>query len=226
MTAARKSSPPGAVVYRGRIDKQRAVLAAAFTVFARAGYAQARMDEIAAEAEVAKATVYNHFGDKETVFRQVVQALSESALAANLAAVELLVHDSDDLEYTFGQVGRHLVDCYCGEESRALRRLLCAEAAQFPDLLDLVDEVSRRVTRTLADRLARLALAGRLRIGDPETAAIQFAALLAGSVDIRSRLGTRSISDTERQAIADAAAATFSRAFGVEPFQPGVPRAT
>src|SRR5207249_558723 len=123
---------------RGRIDKQRAMLAAAFSVFARAGYAQARVDEIAAEARVAKATVYNHFGDKETLFRQVVQALSDTALAANLAAVDLLVADRGDLPAKLREVGLRLARCYCAEESRALRRLAAAEASQFPEMLDIM----------------------------------------------------------------------------------------
>ncbi|GAB2657672.1 TetR/AcrR family transcriptional regulator [Nocardia goodfellowii] len=198
---------------RGRIDKQQAVLTAAFTVFARSGYAQARVDEIAAEAQVAKATVYNHFGDKETLFRQVVQALSDTALAANLAAVEHLV-DNDDLPATLREVGFQLARCYCAEESRVLRRLVAAEAAQFPDLLDIVGAVPRRVTQALADRLARLALAGSLHIDDPEMAATQFTALLTGGLDSRSRLGTRAVPDTEIRTGTDAAAATFLKAFG------------
>ncbi len=214
MSAAPHSSRSRPTTPRGRIDKQQAVLTAAFTVFARLGYAQARVDEIAAEAKVAKATVYNHFGDKETLFREVVRALSETALTANLAAVEQLVNDSDDLPANLREVGWQLARCYCLEESRALRRLVSAEAPQFPDLLDVMDEVSRRVTQALTDRLARLSLAGRLLIDDPELAAAQFTALLTGSVDTRSRLATRSVPDAELRAITEAAVATFLKAFG------------
>ncbi|MFI9507388.1 TetR/AcrR family transcriptional regulator [Nocardia sp. NPDC052566] len=199
---------------RGRIDKQQAVLAAAFAVFARGGYAQARVDDIAAEAQVAKATVYNHFHDKESLFRQAVQSLSRTALAANLAAIEKLASADGDLTTRLTEVGRHLIECYCTEESRTLRRLVCAEATQFPDLVDLVTEVSRRATSALADRLARLSLAGELEIDDPELAAAQFAALLAGPADSLLRLGTSQPSDTELRAVTDAAVRTFLKAFG------------
>ncbi|MBB5918482.1 AcrR family transcriptional regulator [Nocardia transvalensis] len=199
---------------RGRIDKQRAVLTAAFTVFTRVGYAQARVDEIAAEAGVAKATVYNHFGDKQTLFREAVRALSDSALAANLAAVERLSDAHSDIAETLRDVGSHLAACYCAEDSRALRRLVAAEAAQFPDLLELLDEVAARVTRALADRLARLALSGALRIDDPDLAAAQFAALLTGPVDARSRFGTRPVPASERDPVTAAAVTTFLAAYG------------
>ncbi|MET8800724.1 TetR/AcrR family transcriptional regulator [Nocardia sp. NPDC004568] len=199
---------------RGRIDKRQAIMAAAFTVFARVGYAQARVDDIAAEAKVAKATVYHHFRDKECLFRQAVQSLSETALAANVAAIEQLASPGDDPSTRLTQVGLQLVHCYCTEESRALRRLVCAEATQFPDLVDLVTEVSRRATAALADRLARLSLAGVLDIDDPDIAAAQFTALLAGPADGLLRLGTRAVPDRELHSLTHAAVTTFLKAFG------------
>ncbi|MEU4811898.1 TetR/AcrR family transcriptional regulator [Nocardia fluminea] len=214
MSAASNPTRSPSVTPRGRIDKQQAVLAAAFTVFARVGYAQARVDEIAAEARVAKATVYNHFGDKETVFRQVVRSLTNSALATNLAAVDQLCGDGTDLPASLREVGLRLATCYCLEESRALRRLVAAESAQFPDLIDIVAEVPHRVVQSLADRLSRLALAGALRFDDPELAATHFTALLTGSIDTRSKLGTYPLATAELRTISDAATTTFLKAFG------------
>ncbi|MGW4844310.1 TetR/AcrR family transcriptional regulator [Nocardia brasiliensis] len=207
-------SPSGPAPQRGRIDKRQAIMAAAFTVFARVGYAQARVDDIAAEAKVAKATVYHHFGDKESLFRQAVQSLSETALTANLVAIEQLAIPGDDPATRLTQVGLQLAHYYRTDESRALRRLVCAEAAQFPDLVDLVTEVSRRATAALADRLARLSLAGVLDIDDPDIAAGQFAALLAGPADGVLRLGTRPVPEPELRALTDAAVTTFLKAFG------------
>ncbi|MFI0351700.1 TetR/AcrR family transcriptional regulator C-terminal domain-containing protein [Actinomadura sp. 9N407] len=198
---------------RGRVDKRRAILEAAFAVFAREGYAQARVDVIAAEAGVAKATVYNHFGDKETLLRETFSALAESALARNMAAVERL-DGRGELRETLVDVGLRLVRCYCDERSWAMRRLLAAEIGQFPDLLDIVQgQVSERVTEALADRLARLTLAGRLRAADPLLAAEHFFALLTGPVETRSRLGTRAVPDKELEDVAEAAVSTFLAAF-------------
>lgn len=145
---------------RGRIDKRQAILDAAFAVFAREGYVQAGVDAIAAEAGVAKATVYNHFGDKETVLRQTVALLAEQALAQNLAAVERLTDTGGDLRELLEDVGLSLAHCYCDERSWTLRRLLLAEFGRFPDLIGVVyGQVNDRVIEALADRLARLALA-------------------------------------------------------------------
>ncbi|MEU1215037.1 TetR/AcrR family transcriptional regulator [Streptomyces sp. NPDC005790] len=199
---------------RGRIDKRKDILDAAFSAFAREGYPQARVDQIAAEAGVAKATVYNHFGDKENLFRETIAALSERALARNLAAVGVLAEAGDDLPAALTNVGIHLVDCYCDPQSWALRRLLYAETSQFPDLLELTQVgVAEPVAQALADRLARLALEGRIDISDPALAAEHLTALLTGSLEARSRFGTRRIPRLERKAITESAVATFLSAF-------------
>ena len=199
---------------RGRIDKRQAILAAAGEVFAREGYALAGVDVIAAEAGVAKPTVYNHFGDKETLFRETIAADADRALAEHLAAVDEL-RDGNDLRETLEDVGHHMLVCHCAERSIALRRLLAAELTRFPDLIDIVrGRAADRDTEALGDRLARLALAGRLRTLDPAQAAEQFIALLTGPVEARSRLGTRTVPDDELWAVTRAAVETFLRAFG------------
>jgi AcrR family transcriptional regulator len=201
------------VSVRGRIDKRQAILAAASEVFAREGYALAGVDVIAAEARVAKPTVYNHFGDKETLFREAIAADADRALAKHLAAVAEL-REGNDLRATLESVGHHMLVCHCEDRSVALRRLLSAELTRFPDLIDIVrGRAADRVTEALADRLARLALAGRLRRLDPTQAAEQFIALLTGPIEARSRLGTRTVPDAELWAVTRAAVDTFLRAF-------------
>jgi AcrR family transcriptional regulator len=200
---------------RGRLDKRAAILATAFTVFAREGYAQATLDAIAAEAQVAKHTIYNHFGDKASLLRAAIAAAADQSLAKNLAAVDLLRDLDGDPRAALEIVGHRLAQCYCEPGGWALRRLLYAEVNQFPDLLDIIqDRASSRVTEALADRLARLALAGSLRLRDPAAAAEQLAALLTGSLEARGRYGTREIPDSEMRTVVRAAVDTFLHAYG------------
>ena len=202
---------------RGRIDKRQAILDAAAVVFAREGYAQAGVDVIAAEAGVAKPTVYNHFGDKESLFRAWIAAEADRAMAKNLAVVDRLQDTGRDLRKVLEDVGHRFLQCYCEDTSSALRRLLYAELTRFPDLADIArGRAANRVNDAFADRLARLALAGRLRISDPAEAAEQFSALLTGPIEARSRLGTRNVPDRELRAISRSAVNTFLRAFGTE----------
>jgi AcrR family transcriptional regulator len=198
---------------RGRIDKREAILDAAFAVFARVGYDAANVQEIAAEAGVAKPTVYNHFQDKDTLFRATLAAAAEQVGAANLAAVERISADGDP-QRTLTRAARALARRCCDEQSRALRTLTYAQLGRFPELLTDVHAVTAgRLADALADRLARLMVAGRLRHCDPALVAEQFLALLTGPLERRSHLGTRRLPAAEIDAVADHAADTVFRAF-------------
>lgn len=200
---------------RGQTERRQAILNGAFTVFARRGYAQACVKEIAAEAGVAKPTVYNHLTDKATLFRQAIGAAAHTVLDERLAALEPLKEPGDDLRATLQDVGHQLLRLHTDDRSCALRRLLYSEIIQFPDILEVVIESGpHRLAQALADRLARLALAGRLRVSDPDQAAEQFLALLIGPLEARTRMGTSQIEGTELHEIARAAVRTFLAAFG------------
>ncbi|WP_327714570.1 TetR/AcrR family transcriptional regulator [Streptomyces sp. NBC_00490] len=211
------ASSAGNGVSRGRVDKRQAILDGAFAVFARRGYAQACVQEIAEEARVAKPTVYSHLNDKETLFRHTIEAAADTVMAENLALVERLRERApdDDLRVALADLAQRLLRVCCGERARALRWLTYAQMARFPDLIETVQErTAHRPRAALADRLARLALAGRLRPCDPEQAAEHFFALLTGPLESRSRLGTRRVPAAELRVIADAAVDVFLRAYG------------
>lgn len=204
---------------RGRADKRQAILDAAFTVFARRGYAQACVQEIAEEAHVAKPTVYSHLNDKETLFRLTIEAAADAQMAENLAVIERLRDrdrdGDDDLRAALTDTAQRLLRISSGERARALRWLTFAQVGGFPDMVEAVQErTTHRPRAALADRLARLALAGRLRPCDPEQAAEHFLALLTGPLEARSGLGTRHVPTVELHGLADAAVDTFLRAYG------------
>jgi AcrR family transcriptional regulator len=70
-----------ATVAGARQESTRArILGAATTLFARHGFRRTSIDLLAAEADVAKPTVYAYFENKEEVFRAVVGSLCDSIL--------------------------------------------------------------------------------------------------------------------------------------------------
>lgn len=210
----------GRTASRGRIDKRQAILDAAFAVFARQGYEQTCVQEIAAEAAVAKPTVYNHLNDKENLFRQATEAAADAVMAENLAVVERMREPGDDLRAAMEDVAYRMLRVCCAERARALRWLTYAQVARFPDLIDVVQgRTSNRVAEALADRLARLSLSGRLRPCDPAEAAEQFLSLLTGPAEARSRLGTRKVPAAELRTVAKAAVDTFLRAYQTAPVE-------
>ncbi|WP_131738246.1 TetR/AcrR family transcriptional regulator [Actinomadura roseirufa] len=212
------------VATRGSGDRRQAILEGAFAVFARRGYDGAGVKEIAAEAGVAKPTVYSHLNDKATLFREAMRAAGQAILAERLAALEPLKDPGDDLRATLQEVGHRLLVLHTDDRACAMRRLLYTEITRFPDTLETATESGpHHLTQALADRLARLALAGRLRITDPDMAAEQFLALLTGPLEARTRMGTRPIDDTALHDLAHAAVDTFLQTFGAGERRPSRP---
>jgi AcrR family transcriptional regulator len=199
---------------RGRLDKRQAIIDAALRVFAREGYGQASVDAIAAEAGVAKPTIYNHLGGKENLFRHVLAEIAARANAKTLAALRTFPTDPQDLREHLDTVALRLAECFVDEQSSALRRLLHAEIGRFPDLFDTVlDSGPNQATEALAGRLARLANAGYLTVEDPIRAARQFVALLTDELPALSALGTRPVDPDELERAVRAGVDTFLRAF-------------
>lgn len=71
---------------RERASREQAILAAAKTVFLKKGLAAATIDDIAAEAELAKGTVYRHYRSKDeimlTISEQAFRELHQRYVAA------------------------------------------------------------------------------------------------------------------------------------------------
>jgi AcrR family transcriptional regulator len=168
---------------------------------------------------VAKPTVYNHFGDKETLFRTVMRDGAQRTSTRILAALATLPEDGPehggDLAADLERVALRVVECQLSAEGWALQRLLYAEAARLPDLYDeVVSQGALPVQQVLAGRLAALAHRGHLDIDDPAVAASQFMALVSGDLPGLSALGTRAVPGERLRAVVRNGVGTFLRAFG------------
>ena len=53
--------------------KREAILSAAVELFMSHGFAGTSMDNLAAAANVSKATLYSHFADKSTLYRAIIE---------------------------------------------------------------------------------------------------------------------------------------------------------
>ena len=71
-------------------DKREAILRAAITVFARCGYFNSKVADIAREAGVADGTVYLYFKSKEEILHSIFDRSVEDALGAARKRVEQL----------------------------------------------------------------------------------------------------------------------------------------
>lgn len=166
--------------------KHLAIREAGTDIFLRHGYAAATMDMIAAEAGVSKQTVYNHFQNKEGLFKAIIEDLTATLMAP------LVVRDAaiSAPEQVLQRLGRDFLALMLRPSSLALYRLIVSESARFPELGDEIYAVGAgRVIAMLSDYLSWETRNGRLSVAAPELAAEQFIGMLTGRIQLRALLG-------------------------------------
>jgi len=144
-TAARKESD--------RQAKLQAILDAALDVFLEKGFAEARLDDVAARAGVAKGTIYLYVPSKQALFEALVRSgiggaigtIEQKVLALNIPAEE-------QLKTLFAFLRQEVL----GTRRVDIVRLLLREASRFPELAEIYhrEVISRGLTllRTIAER--------------------------------------------------------------------------
>ncbi|GAA1864454.1 TetR/AcrR family transcriptional regulator [Pseudonocardia ailaonensis] len=186
-----------------RVGRSRAIiLAAAHEHFVRHGYLGANVDTIAAEAGVSKRTVYNIYGDKESLFRAVLERAFEISERFTRELADGMGGDLEDIAV-------RLVRAVLGPRVLPLRRMLIGEAGRFPELArEYYERAPGLVMRSLA---AHLPAQPGLRIDDPAIAAEHFAFLVLGAPLDRGLFDPDVPADPVARALAGVAA--FRRAY-------------
>jgi TetR/AcrR family transcriptional regulator, mexJK operon transcriptional repressor len=196
--------------------KREAILEAATDLFLIREYAGTSMEDIASAAAVSKQTVYKHFSDKETLFREVVLGgvgRVGGAFQAEVAAAA----EAADVPSALHELARRYIDAVLNPVVLRRRQLVLREAGRFPDLARKYHESGpRRTIEVLTAALARLAERGELAVDDSRVAATHFAFLVIGEpLDTAMFRGVRRRrTRRELHTLADAGASVFLAAYG------------
>jgi TetR/AcrR family transcriptional regulator, mexJK operon transcriptional repressor len=196
--------------------KRRAIIEAATQAFLDHGYGGTSMDAIAAAAGVSKQTVYQHFGDKQRLFRELIAATVQSASDPVHDEVRRL-RDSGRLDDDLRDLARRLLRLVLQPTMLRLRRLVIAEARRFPELGRVFYDLGPgRTISALAETFAALTRQGLLDASDPMVAATQFNWLVMSAPLNRAMLLGEDGPATTREINkwADAGVHTFLAAYG------------
>ncbi|GAA4669627.1 TetR/AcrR family transcriptional regulator [Streptomyces chumphonensis] len=206
--------PTTKTLREGSTRKRAAILSAARELFLTDGFDRTSVDAIAARAEVSKRTVYDYFGDKQTLLRAVLDAVGQSLITTIRRTLDDTlseVTEAADLEDALVAFSMNIATDMLGSaEYATLQRLVRAEPGHPPhrgynSMADTPDEA-------LAERFAALAAAGLLDVPDPRLAADQFVALTFGVA--LDRLGSANAArDTRVQPLVIEGVRTFLRAY-------------
>lgn len=191
-------------------------MTAAMRVFVRDGYSGASIETIAAEAAVSKQTIYNHLGDKQRLFESLIDENFDRVNAQQFAMIETFPDRPANLMAELTAFAGDLMrGCLMDERARALRTLVQAEGSRRPDIARQWRQRGQdQLAGSLAARFARLALAGKLSMVDPDQAARDFLALITYDAQVGWTIGDATMRDDELDASIAAGVRTFMRAYG------------
>ena len=154
--------------------KREAILQAATDLFLTREYVGTSMEDIAVAAAVSKQTVYKHFTDKQTLFREVALD-SVQHVGRDFQSQVAAVAKAPDVPAALRDLARSYVTAVMNPVLLRRRQLVLREAGRFPDLARKYHQSGPRQTiSVLTTAFARLAM------DDPRLAATQFAFLVVG----------------------------------------------
>jgi TetR/AcrR family transcriptional repressor of mexJK operon len=205
--------PTTKTLREGSTQKRTAILTAARELFLSDGFDRTSVDAVAARGGVSKRTVYDYFGDKQTLLQAVVDGVGQSLVTTIRRILDDTLTDPteagdlEDVLVTFSM--RIATDMLGSAEYATLQRLVRTQSG-LPDggensMADTPDEA-------LAERFAAFAEAGLLDVPDARLAADQFIALAFG-VALNRYGSANAAEDTRVQPLIVEGVRTFLRAY-------------
>lgn len=163
-------------------------LDAATEVFVEKGFEATSLQEIVSRAGGSLATLYRLFGNKDGLYRAVIERKASGAYG-DLELSEL--PNRPPAEVLF-EVGRRLLDLILTDETTDLNRLMIAEGSRTPKLREIfMEQAPNRLYRILSGYLDHQIQQGLLEIEDTHLAAVQFIEMVKGDCYMRRLLGER-----------------------------------
>ena len=109
--------------------KKQEILSAALILFAEKGYNGMTMDDLAAKLHTAKATIYQYFDSKESLFSQILQSSS-----FNIYVTKLHFEKNMDIRNAILEIGRNYLSIGDSPERAAILKTVIRESSSHPEL--------------------------------------------------------------------------------------------
>ena len=149
------------------------ILEAATESFQSLGYVRTTTQGIADKAGVAEVTLFRHFGDKQTLFKNVIQQIGGGV---NFEMLEAQL--SDDLEADLRLVSQHALHFFIDQQDAI--RMLMFEAIHFPEMKAALAQNPNGMIELLQRYFQKQIDAGTLQAVDPQVTAQSFMSMIFG----------------------------------------------
>ena len=150
-------------------EKTAAILRGAMQEFLVNGYAATSMDKVAKAAQVSKATVYSHFGDKESLFGAVIQDLAQDKFQAVMKLEKPELLSADPQQVLAAMATTMLNNAKNDYALQNFIRIIIGESGRFPELAQVyVNNVAKPAMEALSTYFK---VHPALKLEDPEATA-------------------------------------------------------
>lgn len=181
--------------------KRAAIIEAASQRFLDAGFAATSIEQVAADAGVSKVTIYNHFGDKRSLFTATVTQECEK-MRGYFCLDEV---PTGTIRQRLSVIGEAMCAFLSRPEMIAFDRRIAAETEHEPGVGRAFLEAGPwRMKAAFTAWLAFAAKNGDLEIDDAALAAEQFVSMCKGMGDLEHRFGETPDAIVQKRRIAGA----------------------
>ncbi|MGF1539674.1 MAG: TetR/AcrR family transcriptional regulator [Pleurocapsa sp.] len=147
-------------------EKTAAILQGAIQEFLQHGYAATSMDKVAKTAGVSKATVYSHFGDKESLFNAVMQDLVRDKFQTVMSLQQPQSLEQEPKIVLSAMATKMLEKAQSDRAFQDFIRIIVGESGRFPELAKAyVNNLVKPAIETLSQYLKTHP---QLQLEDPE----------------------------------------------------------
>jgi AcrR family transcriptional regulator len=155
------------------------IVDAARTVFARRGFAQGIMDEIAKEAGVAKGTLYLYFRSKTEIYKAVLDHDMKTLKASTLDRIDAAKGLKEKIRtFALARIER-------AEANKEFFRIMDSEGSALSYTRSQYRDWLREPVQRLADAIGKASEQGKIRSVDAEKTAWLIADMTRGTIQRR-----------------------------------------
>ncbi len=173
-----------------REERRRGIEEAAYEVLAEKGYKATSMLAIAKRASASNETLYNWYGNKQALFRSMVEANAHDA--ANL--LKHCLENNDDPLETIRRLGPLVLGIVTGNRAIALNRAAAGDVHETGQLGGTIAAGGKRVViPMLAEVFERARSQNLMRFDDASEVAEIYIGLLIGDLQIERVIGVRDV---------------------------------
>ena len=172
----------------GEIEKRKQViLDVATKLFVANGYEKTTLAEIGKEAGVTKRTIYDHIGDKDTLFRTICMECLPQTLELHFKPHS----GGQGARKSLKSLAKLILDYSLSDENINLTRMLVVERQRFPDLVKqsvvTMRELYRQLIENALSEMANLGLISGSR--NMDKIAYYFYDIIVGGVHTQMMFG-------------------------------------